>query len=389
MSLLLLNYLNLEKNLYKYKLEGFDDHWSIPGHKREVTYTNLDPGEYTFRVIASNNDGIWNTQGASLKIIVKPPFWKTNWAYAVYFAFIIFLLYVFRKFILHEADIKRKLELEELEIQKLHEMDLLKMQFFANVSHEFRTPLTLIIGPIENLLRDIKDDFKQVQLKIIHRNANRLLRLINQLMDFRKIEEARLELNPTKNDIVLFIREIVDTFNQDAVQRNINFEFKYTHSSFEIWFDTDKLDKIIYNLLSNAFKIPHDGGTIEISIDLTCTSNTRGISRQNNKFLSGDKIFKVIIKDTGIGIPKDFQSKIFDKFYQVKNTLNKQGTGIGLSLTYELIQLHLGEIIVESTPDIGSEFTVILPLWIEENELPRSADIDEKKKMIHWGKNKK
>ena len=384
-----LNYLNLEKNLYKYKLEGFDDHWSIPGHKREVTYTNLDPGEYTFRVIASNNDGIWNTQGASLKIIVKPPFWKTNWAYAVYFAFIIFLLYVFRKFILHEADIKRKLELEELEIQKLHEMDLLKMQFFANVSHEFRTPLTLIIGPIENLLRDIKDDFKQVQLKIIHRNANRLLRLINQLMDFRKIEEARLELNPTKNDIVLFIREIVDTFNQDAVQRNINFEFKYTHSSFEIWFDTDKLDKIIYNLLSNAFKFTRDGGTIEISIDLTCTSNTRGISRQNNKFLSGDKIFKIIIKDTGIGIPKDFQSKIFDKFYQVKNTLNKQGTGIGLSLTYELIQLHLGEIIVESTPDIGSEFTVILPLWIEENELPHLADIDEKKKMIHSGKEQK
>lgn len=133
----------------------------------------------------------------------------------------------------------------------------------------------------------------------------------------------------------------------------------------------------------------HDGGTIEISIDLTCTSNTRGISRQNNKFLSGDKIFKIIIKDTGIGIPKDFQSKIFDKFYQVKNTLNKQGTGIGLSLTYELIQLHLGEIIVESTPDIGSEFTVILPLWIEENELPHLADIDEKKKMIHSGKEQK
>jgi signal transduction histidine kinase/ligand-binding sensor domain-containing protein/DNA-binding response OmpR family regulator len=384
-----LNYLNLEKNLYKYKLEGFDDHWSIPGHKREVTYTNLDPGEYTFRVIASNNDGIWNTQGASLKIIVNPPFWKTNWAYAVYFAFIIFLLYVFRKFILHEADIKRKLELEELEIQKLHEMDLLKMQFFANVSHEFRTPLTLIIGPIENLLRDIKDDFKQVQLKIIHRNANRLLRLINQLMDFRKIEEARLELNPTKNDIVLFIREIVDTFKQDAVQRGINFEFKHTHSSFEIWFDTDKLDKIIYNLLSNAFKFTRDGGSIEISIDLSCTANLRGIPRQNNKFLSSDKIFIIRIKDTGIGIPKDFQSKIFDKFYQVKNTLNKQGTGIGLSLTYELIQLHFGEIIVESTPDIGSEFTVILPLWMEENELPHFANIEEKKKLIHSGKEQK
>jgi signal transduction histidine kinase/ligand-binding sensor domain-containing protein/DNA-binding response OmpR family regulator len=378
-----LNYLNLEKNLYKYKLEGFDNHWSIPGNKREVTYTNLDQGEYTFRVIASNNDGVWNTQGASLKIIIKPPFWKTNLAYALYFSFVIFLLYVFRKLILHEADIKRKLELEELEIQKLHEMDLLKMQFFANVSHEFRTPLTLIIGPIENLLREMKDEFRQVQLKIIHRNANRLLRLINQLMDFRKIEEARLELNPTKNDIVLFIREIVDTFKQDAAQHSINFEFKHTHPSFEIWFDTDKLDKIIFNLLSNAFKFTRDGGSIEISIDLNCEPNMAGIPGQSNKFLSVDKIFKIIIKDTGIGIPKDFQSKIFDRFYQVKNTLNKQGTGIGLSLTNELIKLHFGEIIVESTPDVGSEFTVVLPLWLEENELPDLTAIQEKKKLIH------
>jgi signal transduction histidine kinase/ligand-binding sensor domain-containing protein/DNA-binding response OmpR family regulator len=384
-----LNYLNLEKNLYKYKLEGFDDHWSIPGNKREVTYTNLDQGEYTFRVIASNNDGIWNTQGASLKIIVKPPFWKTNWAYAVYFSFIIFLLYVFRKFILHEAGIKRKLELEELEIAKLHEMDLLKMQFFANVSHEFRTPLTLIIGPIENLLRDIKDEFKQVQLKIIHRNANRLLRLINQLMDFRKIEEARLELNPTKNDIVLFIREIVDTFKQDAVQHKINFEFKHTHPSFEIWFDNDKLDKVIYNLLSNAFKFTRDGGSIGISIDLSCASNVGGNSGYNTKYLSCDKIFKIKIRDTGIGIPEDFQSKIFDRFYQVKNTLNKQGTGIGLSLTYELVKLHFGEIIVESTPDIGSEFTVTLPLWLDENELPHLASVQNKKKIIPPGDEQK
>ncbi len=146
------------------------------------------------------------------------------------------------------------------------------MQFFANVSHEFRTPLTLIIGPIEKLLRITKDEMLKLQLSMVYRNANRLLRLINQLMDFRKIEEARLELNLTKNDIVHFIQEIVDTFNQDAEQHNINFTLTSTHPSFEIWFDTDKLDKIIYNLLSNAFKYTPDNGRIKISLDLISVS---------------------------------------------------------------------------------------------------------------------
>ena len=386
-----LNYLNLAKNQYRYKLEGFDNYWSSPGFKREVTYTNLDPGEYTFRVMASNNDGIWNREGRSLKIIIEPPFWKTYWAYAFYFLFIVFLFYVFRKFTLHEAEIKRKLELEELEIQKLHEMDLLKMQFFANISHEFRTPLTLIKGPIEKLLRDVKDEFHQVQLNLVNRNANRLLRMINQLMDFRKIEVSKLDLNLTKNDIVLFIKEIVDTFKQDAVQRNINFTFNYTLTSLEIWFDADKLDKIIYNLLSNAFKFTRDKDSIEISLDF----NNSGTENENfnPEFLQSEqkqiqqhsvkgsnvavsskvKTFKISVKDSGIGINKDAQKRIFDRFYQVNNNITSQGTGIGLSLTYELVKLHMGEIIVDSTPDIGSEFTVILPLWLDENDLPQLA----------------
>ena len=204
-----LNYLNLEDNQYKYKLIGFDPQWISAGHKRDVTYTNLDPGEYVFRVIASNNDGVWNNEGASLVIIIKPPFWQTGWAYSIYFMFAIFLLYMFRKWNLHEAGIKRKLEFEELEIKKLHEMDTLKMQFFSNISHEFRTPLTLILGPVEQLMENVKDELQIVYLKIVQRNANRLLRLISQLMDFRKIEEAKLELNLTKYDVVSFIKEIV------------------------------------------------------------------------------------------------------------------------------------------------------------------------------------
>ncbi len=373
-----LNYLTPEKNQYKYALEGFDNHLSFAGYKREVTYTNLDPGEYTFRVIASNNDEVWNNDGASLKIIVRPPFWKTRWAYALYFSFLIFLLYIFRKVTLHEAGIKRKLELEELEIQKLHEIDLLKMQFFANVSHEFRTPLTLIIGPIEKLLHDVKDEVQQIQLKLVNRNANRLLRLINQLMDFRKIEEAKLELNLTKNDVVLFVKDIVDTFNQDAMQRSINFTFKHPYPSFEVWFDTDKLDKIIYNLLSNAFKFTRDGGTITVSLDLIDGSCLKENPEQSyNAAIPGDKTIRISVEDSGIGIPKEAQKRIFDRFYQVKNSLTNKGTGIGLSLTYELVKLHNGSIAVESEPEKGSKFAVILPLWLDETEVPKLSPIRE------------
>jgi signal transduction histidine kinase/ligand-binding sensor domain-containing protein/DNA-binding response OmpR family regulator len=378
-----LNYLNLEKNQFKYKLEGFEENWTLPGYKREVTYTNLQPGEYTFRVVASNNDGIWNTEGTSLKIIINPPFWRTHWAYAFYFLLVVFLLYLFRRLILHEAEIKRTVEYEKHEIHKLQEMDILKMQFFSNVSHEFRTPLTLIVGPLEKILRSTKDEMLKLQLNLVFRNAKRMLRLINQLMDFRKIEEDKLELNITKNDVILFIKEIIGAFNQDAKQRNINFTFKYSRSFNEIWFDTDKLDKIIYNLLSNAFKYTPDHGFISVSIDFD--ESDKIISKHNPERHPSERTFKITVKDSGIGIPKDAQSKIFDRFYQVKNTITTYGTGIGLSLTYELVKLHKGEITVESAPNQGSEFTVILPLLSDETELSLLSSAREKLNVDYEG----
>lgn len=363
-----LDYLSLEKNQYRYRLIGFEEDWSPPGYKRDVTYTNLRPGEYTFNVIASNNDGIWNTEGASLIIKVLPPFWRTHWAYGFYAFLVVSILYLFRKWILHEAGIKRKIELEELEIRKLHEIDTLKNQFFSNVSHEFRTPLTLIIGPLEKLLEGDKNELQKLQIKLIQRNANRLLRLINQLMDFRKIEEAGLALNLTRNDIVLFIKEIVSAFDQEAGERNINFSYNSSHPSLNIWFDMDKLDKIIYNLLSNAFKYTPDKGTITISLSI----DRDAVGKSENITERSARQFKITVQDSGIGVPKEYQSKIFDRFYQVKNTMTTHGTGIGLSLTYELVKLHQGNIIVQSEPGKGAEFSVVMPLWIEEQELPQS-----------------
>ncbi len=366
-----LNYLNLKKNLYRYKLQGFDTGWSSPRYKREVTYTNLAPGEYDFQVIASNNDGIWNKEGASLKLIINPPFWRTNIAYAIYIILGIFLLYIFRKVILHEAEIKRMVELEKLEIQKLQEMDSLKMQFFSNVSHEFRTPITLIAGPIQNIINTTKDKLLKQQLRLVSRNTNRLLRLINQLMDFRKIEKNKLELSLTKSDIVDFIKNITDAFEQDLKQKNINFSYHSSHSSFFIWFDSDKLDKIIYNLFSNALKYTSYGGQIILSVDLN------GLSIIENSDSSVEKMFLISLKDSGIGIPLEEQPKIFERFYQVKNIGNIQGTGIGLSLVHELVKLHKGEINLKSEPNKGSEFSVMLPLWIDEHELPPLSSIDK------------
>jgi signal transduction histidine kinase/ligand-binding sensor domain-containing protein/DNA-binding response OmpR family regulator len=366
-----LNYMNLKKNLYKYKLLGFDTRWSTPGYKREVTYTNLAPGEYEFKMLASNNDGIWNNKGATLKLIINPPFWRTNIAYTIYIILGIFLLYLFRKLILHEAEIKRMVELEKHEIQKLQEMDTLKMQFFSNVSHEFRTPITLIAGPVENIINTTKDKLLKQQLSLVSRNANRLLRLINQLMDFRKLEKNKLELSVSKNDIVHFIKNITDAFKQDLKQKNINFSYHSSHSSFIIWFDTDKLDKIIYNLFSNALKYTPYGGQIILSIDFDKSN------RIENTRSSYEKNFIISLKDSGIGIHPEEQHKIFERFYQVKNKGNIQGTGIGLSLVYELVKLHKGEIYLESEPNKGSEFSVILPLWLNESELPPLSSVDK------------
>jgi signal transduction histidine kinase/ligand-binding sensor domain-containing protein/DNA-binding response OmpR family regulator len=375
-----LNYLNLGKNQYKYKLEGFEKDWTLAGNRRDVTYTNLHPGKYVFRVIASNNDRIWNTEGTSLTIIVNPPYWRTNWAYAVYALLIISILYFFRKWILHEAGIKRMLELEELEIQKLHEMDTLKTQFFSNVSHEFRTPLTLIVGPLEQLLRASKNEMQKIQLGLIQRNTNRLMRLINQLMDFGKIEEARLELTLAKHDIVLFIKDIVGAFNREAKERNIDYSFIPSHPFFEVWFDADKLDKILYNLLSNAFKYTPDNGAITVSLTMD-GERVEHIRRNPEMPIREKELYRITVKDTGIGISQESQSRIFDRFYQAKNALTTRGTGIGLSLTRELVRLHHGSIFVQSEPGKGSEFSVVLPLWIEEKELPRLSTIRKESEM--------
>lgn len=353
-----LNFTSTSKNHYSYYLQGFEDTWNPETNKRSATYTNLEPGEYIFKVKAANNDEVWNPEYASLYIKVLPPFWKTIWAYLLY-CFILFIIIIsFRKYLLDKAQYKHELKIQELEKEKVEKVNQMKLSFFTNISHEFRTPLTLILNPLEHIISNEKvNDKVRSQLEIMQRNGKRLLNLINQLMDFRKLEDSKIKLKKESGDIVKFLTEIKEAFDEFAKQHNINFQFISDVDSFKCFFDFDKLEIIFYNLLSNAFKFTRDGGNISIRFYLN----------------DDDSKMRVDVQDDGIGIPKERIPKIFDRFYKIPKSerlienLKQKGTGIGLSLTKELVTLHDGKISVESELGMGSCFSVLLPVHQQEN----------------------
>ncbi|MCX7985942.1 MAG: ATP-binding protein [Bacteroidales bacterium] len=353
-----LNYLHPEKNLYKYKLEGFNNQWLTPDKGQyKVTYTNLDPGRYVFRVIASNDDGIWNNKGAAIEIEILPPFYRTQWAIAFYVLFLAGLLLLARKILLDRARMRFNIENARKESQRLHELDMMKIKFFTNISHEFRTPLTLIISPLEKIIKTLKDNELKSQLVLIHRNAQRLLRLVNQLLDIRRMEVEEFKLHPRYADIVAFVKEITYSFTDIADSHYIQYSFHSNVASLHMFFDTDKVDKIMYNLLSNAFKFTPQGGKISVNMHY----EPNGSANENSGWV------EISVKDTGIGIPEDKQEKIFEQFFQhdTPGNIINQGSGIGLALVKEFVKLHQGTIRVESEPDKGSCFIVNLPVVTE------------------------
>lgn len=346
-----LNYLSSEQNRYAYKLDGVDNQWIYTkSDKRHATYANLSPGNYVFRVKASNNDGIWNEAGAQIEVVILPPLWKTWWAYCIYFLlFIGFFLSILYYFVNREKA-KTKIGLERLEAKRQHEADELKLQLFANISHEFRTSLTLILGPLECIMGKAKEPNDKSLLEVMHRNASRLMRLINQLLDFRKIEANKLSVHLVSQDIVPFLREVFDIFQFHAEQREVTYSFSSAFDTLIMAFDKDKVDKILYNLLSNAFNYTGVGGHISVILDQ--------VYENEELFIS----IKVV--DDGIGIPAESLEKLFTIFYQAdeKRIKYRGGTGLGLNMTKELVHLLGGNIYVESEEDKGSTFTVLLPV---------------------------
>jgi signal transduction histidine kinase len=340
-----LHYGEPEKNQYKYMLENFDDDWIEAGTQRNATYTNLDAGEYVFRVTASNRDGVWNEEGASLKIIIPPPFWATWWAYSLYVLFGFGLLYSIRRYELNRTLLKSQHKLDEVKLQEREETDKMKSRFFANISHEFRTPLTLMLGPAKDIMENCDDKKARQSAGLIKRNAGRLYGLVNQLLDLSKLEAGKMPLETREQNIIPLLKGLVLSFSSLAEKKKITLKFNTIEENLNVYIDKDKIEKIINNLLSNAFKFTPKGGSIDFTVE---------------KLI---KEAEIKISDSGVGIPKDTVDKIFDRFFQVDGSHTRQGegTGIGLALTKELVELHKGKIKVESKEGEGTKLTVLLP----------------------------
>ncbi|MEP2668076.1 MAG: ATP-binding protein [Cyclobacteriaceae bacterium] len=350
---------------YRHRLEGYDKDWIDSDYKnRHAVYTNLDPGTYTLRVKASNHFGIWGETEKSLKVIILPPPWRTWWAYTGYSLLVIGLLIWARKNIVQRERLKSKLKLEHLELEKAKEVDRLKTSFFTNISHEFRTPLTLIKGPVQNLMEEFAENPKvKERLKLIERNSDLLLKLINQLLDLAKLESGSLKIEKSEANISTFIGAISYSFLSMAHNKNIELKLDLPPESSNAIFDKDKLETILINLINNAIKFTPEGGFVTVKAIV-----------EKSRLL-------VTVKDNGIGIPKVHHEAIFQRFHQVNDAHKEVGTGIGLSLVKELAELMGGAIYVESEGGSGSEFKLVLPIEFGETvtdyPLPVAVDRDQ------------
>lgn len=358
-----LSYINPKKNRYAYQLTGIDKDWVYTGGgNRLATYTNIGPGEYTFRVKASNSDGVWNEQGITIHIIIQPPFWKTGLAYIIYVLAIFLALYIARLRIIKKARAKFALATERREALRINELNRMKIKFITNLSHEFRTPLSLILSPAEKLIKNT-DNAEPKQLGIlIKRNAKRLLLLVNQLLDFRKMEVNELKLNKSKGDIADFIKDTTDSFCDLAEAKGITLNYKAGVKNLPAFFDKDKIERIMFNLLSNAFKFTSAGGKIDVELTV-------------EEEIDDNALLKLTVRDTGIGIAKELQDKIFESFFQAESQgdIYNQGSGIGLAITREFVEMHGGSIKVESELGKGSCFTLLLPVTVLSGELQDAA----------------
>ncbi|MBL0745475.1 hybrid sensor histidine kinase/response regulator transcription factor [Chryseolinea lacunae] len=339
-----LDFTNPSKNRYAYTLEGFDKNWiTTTAANRSATYTNLDPGTYTLKVKAANNDGVWNETGTTLTITIHPPWWKTWYAYVVYALAALVVLALARRGIIQRERLKTQLQLGQIEVQKLKELDDFKSKFFANISHEFRTPLSLILGPTERLMQDA-DGQRKGDLVTIRNNGKSLLNLVNQMLDLSRIEAGNLPLQVSNVDVAYYLKIFAEAFHSMAQQKELALSVDVPSEPVRGYADISFLEKMVNNLLSNAIKYTAHGGKISV------------MAAQH-----GDHLM-LSVTDTGKGIAPDQLTKIFERFYRVHETASVEGTGLGLALTRELVKTHKGEIAVKSVPGEGSTFTLTLPI---------------------------
>lgn len=350
-----MNFVNPENNEYAYKLESAfnKDNWHNIGSQHYINLTNLNSGTYFLKIKASNGGGIWNSSIKTLKITMLPPWWKTWWAYLFYFCLLFASSVFLIRFIKNREKLKQALYLEQVEKERQEELYKMKLDFFTNVSHEIRTPLTLISGPVEELLGTAeKDSNLENKLKIIKNNSDRLLKLVNELMDFRKAEKGSMKIYCEQQDIVSFCFDIYESFRGFAVEKKIDYKFVLNINSVLIYFDKNQMEKVIYNLLSNAFKFTGKNGRITLSVE--------------QKGDDSDSI-EIKVKDNGIGIPENRKKKIFKNFFQLDDRGSTNlGSGIGLALSKSIVELHHGEIKVQTETD--ANFTTIFTITLKKGK---------------------
>jgi len=351
------NYNLPEKTQYMYKLEGFNNDWlTLPLGVHNVTFTNLAPGKYVLRVKAINSDGYVGIKEATLGIVVNPPFWMSWWAYLLYAVGLVIVLFLARYRMLKREREKFHLQQIENEVAKNEEINNMKFRFFTNVSHELRTPLTLIISPLEGMLKETTDELQSTRLQLMYRNAQRLLHLVNQLLDFRKGEMSTHQLSLSEGDIISYVHSVCNSFLLMADKKHIQFSFFSGIDTFSMAFDADKVGKIVMNLLSNAFKFTPEGGRVTVMIEHVAGT---------------PDILEIKIADTGIGISDVDKEHIFERFYQAghKGVEETTGNGIGLSLVRDFVTLHEGEVKVFDNIGMGSVFVIQFPVKHVETQV--------------------
>ncbi|SHE44158.1 hybrid sensor histidine kinase/response regulator transcription factor [Dysgonomonas macrotermitis] len=335
-----LDYVDPSRIIYAYKLEGFDKDWIVTQNQRIANYTNLSPGKYQFKVRSTNSDGVWMDNERTVDIEITPSFWQTGWAYLLYVILFVALVYVILRvlFVFFRLQDKIKLEKEQAEM---------KIRFFTDISHEIRTPLTMIVSPVENILynNQLEDGVKS-QLQLVLKNTNRMIRMVNQILDFRKVQKQKFKLQ--KTPIGAYVEEICNGFIEISHEKRIDLRISNEAGDILLWIDRDNFEKLLFNLLSNAFKYTPEGKTIEVIV--------RPVKENS---------IEVMVKDEGYGMTREIQTKLFVRFASFNKDKSKPSTGIGLSIVKEVADRHHARISVSSEVDRGSSFSVFFPRGLD------------------------
>lgn len=362
-----LNYIFPERNQYRYRLEGFDAAWNDVGERRMAYYTNIPAGKYRFVVTGSNNDGVWNETPVGIDITVLPPLWQTWWAYAIYSLVFAIVLWLVSRWFGEKRRLENDIKLRQAEAKAREELHVERTRLFTNFSHELRTPLTLIISPLSNIVETETAISPKTRsnLLLMRDNADRLLRLVNNLMDFQKNESGKLALRVSDGNFVDFARQTIGAFSQFAAQRRVELSFVHSDDDIPYRFDRRLMEKVFFNYLSNALKNVPDGGRVEVRVSRLSLAALRAQVPGRSESFTDEGIGYILmdIADSGAGILADDLEKIFIPFYQVaQNEHSASGTGLGLSLSRSIIEMHHGVIWAESPEGGGAVFRTILPV---------------------------